>query len=73
MCEWDLDTIEMALIPACIVFFDAIGSILSGKLADKYGRWPVMAIASYLICVSGLVSALANSYILFVISRSFTG
>ena len=73
VCEWDLSTIEMALIPSCVLFFYAIGSIMSGKLADKFGRWPNLLAAYYLICISGTASAVATSYIMFIICRSLTG
>ena len=73
VCEWDLNVIEMALIPTCVLFFYAIGSILSGKLADKFGRWPCLLVSYYVICISGTASALASSYIMFIVYRSFTG
>ena len=73
VCEWNLSTIEMALIPSCVLFFYAIGSIISGKLADKFGRWPNLLAAYYVICVTGTASAVATSYIMFIIFRSLTG
>ena len=73
VCEWNLSVIEMALIPATVLFFYAIGSIMSGKFADKFGRWPCLLIAYYVICITGVLSAFATSYYFFIIVRSITG
>eukprot|EP00116_Pleurobrachia_bachei_P012316 sb/3472578/ len=72
VCEWDLSTLEMALIPACVFFWYAVGSIVAGKVADKLGRWPLLLAAYYVICISGTLSGFAKSYVFFIICRSFT-
>ena len=72
-CEWGLSTLEKALVPSCVLFFMAIGSILSGKMADKFGRWPVLMVMYYLLCTFAIGSAFAPNYIFFLICRSICG
>ncbi|XP_063673822.1 putative transporter svop-1 [Bolinopsis microptera] len=72
-CEWNLTSLEKALIPAIVYFFYAIGSIISGKLADKFGRFPVMIVNGYLLVLSAVASAFAPSYYFFLCCRGVTG
>ena len=64
---------EEALIPAVVYFFYGIGSILSGKIADNFGRLPVLKIFTYILVVSAVASAFAPNYYFFLTCRSITG
>ena len=72
-CEWNLTSFEKALIPAIVYFFYAIGSVVSGKLADKFGRFPVLLVNGYLLVISAVASAFAPSYYFFLCCRGVTG
>ena len=72
-CEWGLSSLEKALIPAIVYLFYAIGSAVSGKLADKLGRFPVLLVNSYLLVISAVCSAFATSYYFFLCCRAVTG
>ena len=45
MCEWDLSLLQKALVPSMVLGFMAVGSVMSGKLADTFGRLPVLLVS----------------------------
>ena len=73
VCEWNLSTIQQALIPALTYFCCTVGSMLSGQMADYFGRYPVLLANSYMLVVSAVGSALVPNYYLFLTCRSVTG
>ena len=72
-CVWGLSSIEKALIPAIVYIFYSIGSIISGKVADKVGRFPVLLVNSYVMVVAAIASAFSPSYIFFLCCRATAG
>ena len=60
VCEWNLSTIQQALIPALTYFCCTVGSMLSGQMADYFGRYPVLLANSYMLVVSAVGSALVK-------------
>eukprot|EP00116_Pleurobrachia_bachei_P003689 sb/3463951/ len=72
-CEWDLSSFEKSMIPAVIFIFFAIGSMTSGYFSDKFGRYWVLLINSYVLIFSTLLSAFAPNYYFFIVCRSLTG
>ena len=72
-CEWELSSAQKALVPAIVYIFYAFGSIVAGKMADKFGRFPILLINGYLIVISAVCSALAPNYNLFISCRALTG
>ncbi|XP_068597090.1 solute carrier family 22 member 7-like [Brachionichthys hirsutus] len=74
--EWDLvcDRKSLANTSTTIFFMGVmVGSIILGYLSDKYGRKNTLFVASVMAVVFGFSSALANSFILFVVLRFLTG
>eukprot|EP00116_Pleurobrachia_bachei_P003192 sb/3463454/ len=72
-CEWNLTSFEKATIPAIVYLFYAFGSMMSGYMADKIGRYWVLIINSYILIISAIASALSPSYVIFLICRATTG
>ena len=72
-CEWSLNPFQQAVIPAILYFWYAFGSILSGKMADFYGRYPILLTNCYLLVISALLSAFCGNYYLYILCRSITG
>src|SRR5690349_18980499 len=51
----------------------AIGALLAGTLADKYGRRFTLIICSFLFAVSGIGAGLSNQLYVFIIFRLVGG
>ena len=72
-CEWGLNSGQKALIPAIVYIFYAFGSFISGRFADKFGRFPVLLLNGYGLVISAIASAFAPSYYVFISCRAVTG
>eukprot|EP00116_Pleurobrachia_bachei_P003364 sb/3463626/ len=72
-CEWDLTDFEEACIPAVVYIFYALGSVTSGYLADKFGRFWVLMINNYFLVAASIGSALSNSFYFFLVTRGIAG
>ena len=72
-CEWGLNSGQKALIPAIVYIFYAFGSFISGRIADKFGRFPVLLLNGYGLVISAIASAFAPNYYVFISCRAVTG
>ncbi|MCF6213592.1 MAG: sugar porter family MFS transporter [Flavobacteriaceae bacterium] len=68
MSDW-----QLGFSVGCVIFGAMVGNIVSGPLSDKYGRKKVLLITSVLFTISAIWSALATTYITFVIARIIGG
>lgn len=68
MSDW-----ELGFSVGCVIFGAMAGNLVSGPLSDKYGRKNILIITAILFTVSASWSALATSYIEFVIARIIGG
>lgn len=68
MTDW-----ELGFSVGCVIFGAMFGNISAGPLSDRYGRKPVLIFAALLFSVSAIWSALASSYIQFVVARIIGG
>jgi len=68
MTDW-----ELGFSVGCVIFGAMFGNISAGPLSDRYGRKPVLIFAALLFSVSAIWSALATSYLQFVVARIIGG
>lgn len=71
--EFNLSKIELGWAVASLSLTATLAMMLSGPIADKFGRKPVLKGAALLFFVSALLSALAPSFITLVIARMIGG
>ncbi|XP_048862625.1 solute carrier family 22 member 7-like isoform X1 [Brienomyrus brachyistius] len=74
--EWNLVCGRKGISKAtATIFFMGvmIGSVVFGTLSDKFGRRPLLLVSYVSSVVFGLTSAFSSSYVMFAITRFFTG
>jgi len=71
--EWDLSDSESALIASAVFGGSVLGTIITGPLADVYGRRPVFLVTSLILTIFSFATALADSYTTLVIMRFIVG
>lgn len=71
----DLDVAGTDLQHSLLVFVAGmlLGELVSGGLADRYGRRPVMAASVLVFCVGTLICLLAQTYLGFLFGRLLQG
>ncbi|KAG8430238.1 hypothetical protein GDO86_018192, partial [Hymenochirus boettgeri] len=73
---WDL-VCELKVFnqAAATIFFMGLtaGSVISGYLADRFGRRNIYLLSALISLLSGVTSAFSVSYIMFSISRFICG
>ncbi len=68
MTDW-----ELGFSVGCVIFGAMAGNILAGPMADRFGRKQVLLVTAMLFTVSALWSALATTYLTFVVARIIGG
>lgn len=68
-----LDSSLLGWAVSSILIGCAIGAMLAGKLADKYGRRYMLFICAALFAISGIGAGLSNNLIIFVLFRMIGG
>ncbi|XP_011815770.1 PREDICTED: solute carrier family 22 member 7 isoform X1 [Colobus angolensis palliatus] len=74
--QWDLVCEQKGLNRAASTFFFAgvlVGAVAFGYLSDRFGRRRLLLVAYVSTLVLGLASAASVSYVMFAITRTFTG
>lgn len=71
--EFNLSKIELGWAVASLSLTATLAMMLSGPIADKFGRKPVLKGAALLFLVSAILSALAPSFIVLVAARMLGG
>lgn len=71
--EWGLSATQAATLTALVFAGEFAGTLLWGRVGDKYGRRPVFLAAAAIICVAGVGTALVSDFNLFLIMRFFVG
>lgn len=68
MSDW-----ELGFSVGCVIFGAMAGNILAGPMSDRFGRKKILIVTAMLFTISALWSALATTYITFVIARIIGG
>lgn len=68
MSDW-----ELGFSVGCVIFGAMAGNIVAGPMSDKFGRKKVLLVTALLFTASALWSALATTYVSFVIARIIGG
>lgn len=71
--DWKLNDTQKGLMGAAVFIGFFLGTLISGKLSDIYGRRPLFLIGNFTICLFALLSAFSASFISFSIFRGFCG
>lgn len=69
--NWGLETYENSIMVSLVFTGYMIGSFISGKISDKYGRKKPLSYASIGLFISAIGSAFAPEFISFTILRYF--
>ncbi|MGB0679002.1 MAG: sugar porter family MFS transporter [Polyangiales bacterium] len=67
------DSIGTGFSVASMLLGCALGALLSGRVADRYGRKPVMVVTALLFLLSALGSGWADSSSVFILARVLGG
>ena len=70
---WDLSTYSADFILSCVFAGELVGAIISGPLADKFGRKPITVAGYAIVFIAGVTSAFAPNEIFFIVCRTITG
>lgn len=70
---FQMTDLELGFAVGCVIFGAMFGNISAGPASDKFGRKPILILTALLFAVSAVWSALATTYIEFVIARIIGG
>ena len=71
--EWELGIVTAQLITSSVYAFYAAGTIIVGRIADIYGRKPVLSVSLIMLSISVVCASLAQNPWQFLTARSITG
>ena len=71
--HFDLSKIQLGWAVSCLTLTATLAMAISGPLSDRYGRKKILFIAAALYAFSALSSAMAPTFVLFVIARMIGG
>ncbi|XP_037615810.1 putative transporter SVOPL isoform X2 [Sebastes umbrosus] len=72
-CEWRLEDWQVALVSTMVFLGFMVCGVLSGYLADRYGRWKVVFGGFVWSAYFSLLTSFAPSYGWFIFLRSMVG
>ncbi|XP_041832834.1 putative transporter SVOPL isoform X2 [Melanotaenia boesemani] len=72
-CEWRLDDWQVALVSTMVFLGFMVCGVLSGYIADRYGRWKVVFGGFVWSAYFSLLTSFAPSYGWFIFLRSMVG
>ncbi|HCX57327.1 MAG TPA: MFS transporter, partial [Sphingobacterium sp.] len=64
---WDLDAVRHGLTVSISLIGTIIGAVIAGRMADRYGRKPVLYFVAALYLLSALGCAVASIWELFLL------
>jgi len=70
---WDLDAVRHGLTVSISLIGTIIGAVIAGRMADRYGRKPVLYFVAALYLLSALGCAVASIWELFLLFRLLGG
>uniref|UniRef100_A0AC34PUU3 Major facilitator superfamily (MFS) profile domain-containing protein n=1 Tax=Panagrolaimus sp. JU765 TaxID=591449 RepID=A0AC34PUU3_9BILA len=72
-CEWQISTVQQAMITTCVFSGMMLSSTIWGKICDKFGRRTGLMMSALLTFSMGALSSLANSFNMLLLLRGLTG
>ncbi|KAL0962681.1 hypothetical protein UPYG_G00343920 [Umbra pygmaea] len=72
-CEWHLENWEVALVSTMVFLGFMVCGVLSGYVADRYGRWKVVFGGSLWAAYFSLLTSFSPSYGWFIFLRFMVG
>lgn len=70
---FQMTDLELGFAVGCVIFGAMFGNISAGPASDKFGRKPILIVTALLFAISAAWSALATTYVEFVIARILGG
>jgi sugar porter (SP) family MFS transporter len=71
--DFDLTKLQLGWAVSSLTLSSTLAMMLAGPLADRFGRKPVLVVASVLYAVSAIGSAFAPSFAFLVVARMIGG
>ena len=71
--EWQLSKDQISWMGTAVFVSFLIGSLISGKISDRYGRQRPLVYVSFLLYTAGMCSALVHGYLQLVVFRAMYG
>lgn len=72
-CEWQISTVEQAMITTCVFSGMMLSSTVWGKVCDRFGRRTGLMCAALLTFCMGALSSLAPNFHTLLFLRGLTG
>uniref|UniRef100_A0A914EPS9 Major facilitator superfamily (MFS) profile domain-containing protein n=1 Tax=Acrobeloides nanus TaxID=290746 RepID=A0A914EPS9_9BILA len=72
-CEWEISTVEQAMITTCVFSGMMLSSTVWGKICDRFGRRTGLMCAALLTFAMGALSSLSPSFKVLLLLRGLTG
>ena len=72
-CIWDLSSVFEAVTTISVFGSYALSAVVFGKIADKYGRKPVIKWATIVLIVAAIAGAVSPNKWVFLLTRILTG
>ncbi len=71
--DFALDTFQQEIVVATLLLFAAIGAILAGRMADRFGRRPTIISAAGCFIIGAIVMTAAPSFWVLIVGRAIVG
>jgi MFS family permease len=72
-CEWNLTEFEKAMISMTVFVGMLFGSVVSGRISDKYGRRIVFLATLTITFIAGVASSFSTSFLMLAVLRGILG
>ncbi|KAG1682922.1 Synaptic vesicle 2-related protein [Nymphon striatum] len=72
-CEWRLNNFQVMMLATVTFFGTCIGSIVTGKLLDLYGRKRIIVIFTAFLLYFSIISAFSSNFITMLLTRFCLG